>query len=386
MNKDGKRNTIAQAFIAHTGRTIQGSLELLRPILDRLDGEKKEAQAQTAPEITFEPLRVLQPKVVGGVQRAFGIFGRFGIVAFLTTIVLLLPTPEGLSPAGHRALAVFVFTGSILALEPVSLPIAALMIPVAQVVLRTATAPQAFETFSRPVVFLILSSLFLAEALRKHGLTRRLALGTIVASGGGANMLLMGLMGIAALLSMWVENTATAAVLIPVALTISKQVPDPKKARGLLVLLVFGIAYGASIGGMATVMGSASNAVASGFLSQIRPWAFMDWMKYGLPAFLLVLPLTWWLLSRRASKINMRWSAISGGELHIIATEESLRVEHDAAMMEVRWHALGPMIKLRDDWLLMMWTGQSCVPLPLGHVPEDALVFIEAQVVAHGAD
>jgi sodium-dependent dicarboxylate transporter 2/3/5 len=108
----------------------------------------------------------------------------------------------------------------------------------------------------------------------------------------------MGLMGIAALLSMWVENTATAAVLIPVALTISKQVPDPKKARGLLVLLVFGIAYGASIGGMATVMGSASNAVASGFLSQIRPWAFMDWMKYGLPAFLLVLPLTWWLLTR----------------------------------------------------------------------------------------
>lgn len=298
MKQNRKRNTIPRTLLTHTARTIQGSLELLRPVLERLGGEGKKAQPPAAPAITFEPLRVLQPKVVGGVQRAFGIAGRFGIVALLTTIVMLLPTPEGLSPQGHRALAVFVFTGSILALEPVSLPIAALMIPVAQVVLRTATAPQAFETFSRPVVFLILSSLFLAEALRKHGLTRRLALGTIVASGGGANMLLMGLMGIAALLSMWVENTATAAVLIPVALTISKQVPDPKKARGLLVLLVFGIAYGASIGGMATVMGSASNAVASGFLSEIRPWSFMDWMKYGLPAFVLVLPLTWWLLTR----------------------------------------------------------------------------------------
>jgi sodium-dependent dicarboxylate transporter 2/3/5 len=172
------------------------------------------------------------------------------------------------------------------------------MVPVAQVALGVATTPQAFETFSRPVVFLILASLFLAEALRKHGLTRRLALATIVASGGGTKLLLLGLMGIAAGFSMWVENTATAAVLIPVALTISKQVPDPKKARGFLVLLVLGIAYGASLGGMTTIMGAASNAVASGFLAQIRPWSFVDWMIFGLPAFLLIFPLTWWVLSK----------------------------------------------------------------------------------------
>jgi sodium-dependent dicarboxylate transporter 2/3/5 len=224
--------------------------------------------------------------------------GRFGLVLLLTIAVLLIPRPEGLSPEGHRALAVFVFTGSILALEPVSLPIAALMVPVAQVALGVADTPQSFETFSRPVVFLILASLFLAEALRKHGLTRRLALSTIVSSGGGIPMLVFGLMSIAALFSMWVENTATAAVLIPVALTIAKQLPDPKKARKLLVLLVLGIAYSASIGGMVTIMGSASNAVAAGFLAQIRTWTFVDWMIYGLPSFLLIFPLTWWLLLR----------------------------------------------------------------------------------------
>jgi sodium-dependent dicarboxylate transporter 2/3/5 len=134
--------------------------------------------------------------------------------------------------------------------------------------------------------------------LRKQGVTRRLALITIVGSGGGVSTLLLGLMGIAAVLSMWVENTATAAVLIPVALTISRQVPDPKKARGLLVILVLGIAYSASLGGMTTIMGSASNAVASGFLAQMRVWTFLDWMKYGLPAFALIFPLTWWLLLR----------------------------------------------------------------------------------------
>ncbi|MBL6965725.1 MAG: DASS family sodium-coupled anion symporter [Anaerolineales bacterium] len=276
-------------------RIWQGSASMVAPLLRQVSFNSTQKTDEPEKLPVFEPLRVLQPRVVRTAKR---FVGRFGLVLVLTVAVLLLPTPAGLSPEGHRALAVFVFTGSILALEPVSLPIAALMVPVAQVALGVAKTPQAFETFSRPVVFLILASLFMAEALRKHGLTRRLALTTIVASGGGIPMLVLGMMSIAALLSMWVENTATAAVLIPVALTIAKQLPDPKKARQLLVLLVLGIAYAASLGGMVTIMGSASNAVAAGFLAQVRPWSFVDWMVYGLPAFLLIFPLTWWLLLR----------------------------------------------------------------------------------------
>ena len=276
-------------------RMWQGSVSILAPLLRRVPFEPTAKTSETDKLPTFEPLRVLQPRVVRTAKR---FVGRFGLVLLLTVAVLLLPTPAGLSPEGHRALAVFVFTGSILALEPVSLPIAALLIPVVMIALGLADTTLAFSTFSRPVVFLILASLFLAEGLRKHGLTRRLALSTIVATGGGIPMLSLGLMGLAALFSMWVENTATAAVLIPVALTISRQIPDPKKARPLLVLLVLGIAYGASLGGMVTIMGSASNAVASGFLAQIQPWTFFDWMKYGLPAFMFVFPVSWWLLVR----------------------------------------------------------------------------------------
>lgn len=281
-----------------TGEMLEGSLRLLLPALKRLPAQPAAPSVERPLEPRFPPLKVLQPRVATGARRLVALLGRFGLVLVITIGVLLLPRPPGLSEAGHRALAVFAFTGSMLALEPVSLPIAALMIPVSQVALRTATAPQAFETFSRPVVFLILASLFLAEALRKHGLTRRLALGTILASGGAPSLLVLGLMGIAAALSMWVENTATAAVLIPVALTISRQIPDPDRAKRLLVALIFGIAYGASLGGMVTVMGSASNAVASGFLSKLQPWSFVDWMKFGLPAFLLIFPLTWWILLR----------------------------------------------------------------------------------------
>ncbi len=285
--------------LGFAARMVQGGAMLIGPSLAGLARERPVQEPDAPPEkLPLEPLRVLTPRVAEGTRRMVGLIGRFGGVLVLTFLVLLLPTPAGLSEEGHRALALFVFTGSMLAFEPVSLPIAALMVPVAQVALGIADAPTAFSTYSRPVVFLILASLFLAEALRKHGLTRRLALTTIVASGGGVPQLLLGMMAIAALLSMWVENTATAAVLIPVALTISRHVSDREQARSLLLLLVLGIAYSASVGGMATIMGAASNAVASGFLAQLGPWSFLDWMKYGLPTFLLIFPLTWWLLSR----------------------------------------------------------------------------------------
>ena len=223
---------------------------------------------------------------------------RFASVVALTVLVLLLPAPSGLHADGKKGIAAFVFTASIFALQPVPLPFAGLMVPVVLALLGVASPAQAFETLSRPIIILILGSLFLAEALRKHGVTRRLALASIVASGGGVNRLLLGMMGIAGMLSMWMENTATAAVLIPVALTISNQITDEESSREILILLVMGIAYAASLGGMATVTGSASNAIASGFLSAVRPWAFIDWMRYGLLSFLLIFPMTWWILSR----------------------------------------------------------------------------------------
>lgn len=269
-----------------------------REALAALAVPEKPAAVEPLAKPGREPVRVLLPRFASRLAELLAQIGRFGFVIVLTVGTLLLPTPDGLSPEGHRALVALVFTASVLALQPVELPIAALMIPVVIVGLGVGTAKEAFEPFSRPVVFLILSSLFLAEALRKHGLTRRLALVTIVATGGRTKWVLLGLMAIAAGFSMWVENTATAAMLIPVALTISRQVEDAELSRRLLVLMVLGIAYSASLGGMATIMGAASNAVAAGLLAEVRPWRFMDWMKYGLPALVLLFPMTWWLLLR----------------------------------------------------------------------------------------
>ena len=243
------------------------------------------------------PLQVLQQPLQASVRKVFDL-RKLLLVLGLTGLVLILPTPEGLSDAGHRALALFVFTGTILALEPAPLPIAALLVPVMQIALGIDSVNSAFAPFGTPVVFLILGSLFLAEALRKHGLTRRLALYAILLSRGRFEYLLLGLMLITGGLSMFVLNTATAAVLIPVAITIAQQFPRPEDARKALVVLLLAIGYSSSIGGMATIMGSGENAIASGLLALDGAFGFIDWMKYGLPMVLILLPLVWLLLPR----------------------------------------------------------------------------------------
>ena len=234
------------------------------------------------------PLAILQQPFQMSVRKVFDL-RRFLLVIGLTLLVLALPQPPGLSELGQRALALFVFTGAILALEPAPLPIAALLVPICQVALGIDTISGAFAAFSQPSVFLILASLFLAEALRKHGLTRRLALYAIISSGGKPHYLLLSIMSITAFLSMWVQNTATTAVLIPVAITIAQHVTQPSAARRMTTILIMGIAYGASIGGIATIVGSGENAIASGFLNQVKPFGFWDWMKYGLPVVVILL-------------------------------------------------------------------------------------------------
>ena len=290
------------------GRTVPDGVDGRPPDPTGPSRQSETAQPTTTSKRRFQrrvtPLDVLQQPIQAGMRKVFDL-RRFLIVIGLTAGVLLLPLPSGLSEQGQRAIALFVFTGSILALEPAPLPIAALMVPICQIALGIDTATGAFGPFGSPVLFLILGSLFLAEALRKHGLTRRMALYTIMVSRGNLSLLLLGLMLATGLLSMWVLNTATAAVLIPVAITIAQRVEPQEKAPRVLQLLILGIAYSSSIGAIGTVMGSGENAIASALLGQIGDFAFLDWMKFGVPLVLMLLPLSWFLLQRALPVSNI---------------------------------------------------------------------------------
>lgn len=278
---DGKVSAVAQSAAPGAARSPAR--------LARTTTSKRRLQRRATPlELIQQPLEAAGRKVFD--------LRRFLIVLVATGAVLLAPPPPGLTAEGQRALALFVFTGTILSLQPVPLPIAALLVPIAQVALGIDQIAGAFAPFADPVIYLILASLFLAEALRKHGLTRRFALYAIVYSRGNFYRLVLILIALTALLSMWVLNTATAAMLIPVAISIAQQVRDGEDARRMLAVLVLAIAYGASIGGIGTPMGSGENAIASGQLNQVMNFTFFQWIVYGLPAILVMVPLTWVML------------------------------------------------------------------------------------------
>ena len=130
------QNTLT--LVNYVADLLASTVVLVAPIANQLSQPAQPSaapQPEAEPAPFFEPLRVLQPRVAAGALSMRRFVGRFGLVLILTILVLLIPRPDGLSAAGHRALAAFVFTGSILALEPVSLPIAALMVPLALVAL-----------------------------------------------------------------------------------------------------------------------------------------------------------------------------------------------------------------------------------------------------------
>lgn len=255
----------------------------------RTTTSKRRLQRRLTPlELIQQPLAIARRKVFD--------LRRFLLVLAATGLVLVIPPPPGLTPEAHRALVLFVFTGMILSLQPVPLPIAALLVPVAQVALSIDTAAGAFAPFADPVIYLILASLFLAETMRKHGLTRRLALYAIILSRGYFHRLILILLALTAFLSMWVLNTATAAMLIPVAISIAQQIHDPRDAKRMLAVLVLAIGYGSSIGGIGTPMGSGENAIANGQLTQVMEFSFFAWISYGFPVVVALVPITWAML------------------------------------------------------------------------------------------
>ena len=157
-----------------------------------------------------------------------------------------------------------------------------------------------FAPFAHPIIYLFLGSFFLAEAMQKHGLDRRLAM-TLMTLPGVANSpgrMLAALGGITALLSMWMSNTAITAVMLPILMGVFRAQPELGRNRTMAAGLVLMVAFAASIGGMATPVGTPTNLVALGQLERFglsRP-TFAQWMKLGIPLAIFLMIFLWVIL------------------------------------------------------------------------------------------
>ncbi len=222
----------------------------------------------------------------------------------LMFLFLALPAPGGLGPAGWSTAAVAVLMATWWATE--ALPISAtallplLMFPLLGITdVRTAAAP-----FAHPLIFLFVGGFTLALALERWHLHRRIALKILIAAGERPQAMVGGFMAATAVLSMWVSNTATTMMMLPVALSvigvIIADIKDTPGGRNFAVCVLLGVAYSASVGGLGTLIGTPTNALLAAFLRETygAEIGFAAWMLIGLPVVLLMLPVIWLVLTR----------------------------------------------------------------------------------------
>lgn len=224
-----------------------------------------------------------------GVMKGWILIIIAAIVAFI--LYQVLPYDQNAS----KGLALLAFIGILWLTEAIHITITALLIPILAVLLAMPmadgdalvpiTTQAALTTFADPVIFLFFGGFALATALHIQKLDKKIAMWIISLSGGHLGISVLAIFAVTAALSMWISNTATAAMMLPLALGLLSHL-DVEKERKTFVFILLGIAYSASIGGLGTIVGSPPNAIAAKALG----YDFADWMKIGLPMMFIILP------------------------------------------------------------------------------------------------
>lgn len=218
------------------------------------------------------------------------------ILAFLLSISFFyIPSPEGLTPEGHRTLIIVLVALVLIISESIPLPAVAILILIMEVILGVDTADGVASSFMSDAVFFIMGSLMLAVSIVYQGLDKRLALGVINITGNKTWRIVLGFVTISALLSSFIGEHTVAAMMLPVALALIRNAGlETGKATRLSTVLLFSIAYGCAIGSIGTPSGGGRNVIMIGYLSEfgMAELSYLTWMKFAYPMLLLEIPIT----------------------------------------------------------------------------------------------
>lgn len=205
--------------------------------------------------------------------------------------------------------------------EAIPLFVTSLLIPVGLVFAGVAEAAPATAPFFNPIIVLFFAGFLMAEAMHRSGLDHYVAVTITAHAGRNAVTLFAAMIGVTAFMSMWMSNTAATAVLIPIAIAITAPLDDARYRR----VLVLGIAYAATIGGVGSAIGTPANQLAIEFLDQHggRTISFVEWFAYGLPMVVLFLPIMSVVLWRRR---HLRFDSARFREARDVAEAERTRL------------------------------------------------------------
>lgn len=231
-------------------------------------------------------------------------------------ILIFLPGSTTLSPEAAKVAAVASLMTIWWITEAIPIPATALLPLALFPGLGVLSAKEASAPYAHHLIFLFMGGFLIAIAMEKWDLHRRVALHTIKFVGFSSNRIILGFMVATAFLSMWISNTATTMMMVPIGLAVIKQTVEFIEKSGDYEInttppnfkfgtaLMLGIAYAASIGGVATIIGTPPNTILVGFVEQTyhTQIKFAQWMLFGVPLAIIMLFVAWIYLTRFASK------------------------------------------------------------------------------------
>ena len=239
----------------------------------------------------------------------------FWLGAALFTLMLLLPAPEGLSVGGWRVAALTVLIGCWWFTEAVPVTLTGSLPFLALPLLGVAQADAVAGLYMSPVLFLILGGALVGLSFEKWGLHRRVALAVVARVDPEPRTLLFAVMAVTAFVSMWVNNSSTTVMMLPIAMAALGAVlggdggagqgaagtaATTRDGRNFAAAMILAVSLASNLGGFATPIGTPVNSIAVGILerSYDTQISFAGWMAFGVPFMLLSLPACWWILSR----------------------------------------------------------------------------------------
>lgn len=214
------------------------------------------------------------------------------VILILAAVNLLAP-PTGLSRSGFQMIGIALVSALLWSTELVPIPITALLIIFLQGIFNILPFQESLASLAHPVNTLLFVGFVLAAGLQKFDLDRKISISFIKLAGTRVRRLLFAMMAIVAILSMWMSNTSTVALVVPIVISIIEvskgEYPNLKRS------FMIGIAYAGTIGGIATPVGTPPNPITIGFLSDMAGVniSFLDWIMIGLPFSLILLPVAW---------------------------------------------------------------------------------------------
>lgn len=227
--------------------------------------------------------------------------------SLLLAVTLTTEPPAGISLAGWQVAGVMALMALWWATEAIPFAATALVPLAILPPLGAASASDLAQGYGNTTLFLILGGFLLALAMERCNLHRRIAYTIVSWAGGHPQGLVLGMMCATGFVSMWAQNTSTTLMMLPVAMSVAVIVApdattDDRDARNFGKAIVLCVAYAATIGGLGTLVGTATNALVVGFMQQNygETISFAQWLVFGIPTVLLLMPVAWFVLVKIA--------------------------------------------------------------------------------------